>query len=97
LTPPLKEVPEGDWICGICEGRKMGKDVDFPKPPEGKKIVRTMRQKLHSSDLWAARIERYDILYILLLNHIMVCCFIFILLDSNHVDADYEVYLICLM
>ncbi|KAK2385257.1 cell division control protein B [Trifolium repens] len=57
LTPPLKEVPEGDWICGICEGRKMGKDVDFPKPPEGKKIVRTMRQKLHSSDLWAARIE----------------------------------------
>jgi origin recognition complex subunit 1 len=93
LTPPLKEVPEGDWICGICEGRKMGKDVDFPKPPEGKKIVRTMRQKLHSSDLWAARIERYDILYILLFNHIMICCFIFILFDSNHVDADYGVCL----
>lgn len=59
LKPPLKDVPEGDWICGICEGRKMGKNVDFPKPPEGKKLARTMRQKLHSSDLWAARIERY--------------------------------------
>ncbi|XP_024629084.1 origin of replication complex subunit 1B [Medicago truncatula] len=57
LTPPLKDVPEGDWICGICEGRKMGKDVDFPKPPKGKKLVRTMRQRLQSSDLWAARIE----------------------------------------
>ncbi|CAK8579355.1 unnamed protein product [Lathyrus sativus] len=57
LKPPLKDVPEGDWICGICEGRKLGKNVDFPKPPAGKKLARTMRQKLHSSDLWAARIE----------------------------------------
>ncbi|KAL5052825.1 hypothetical protein RYX36_033507, partial [Vicia faba] len=57
LKPPLKDVPEGDWICGICDGRKMGKNVDFPKPPAGKKLARTMRQKLHSSDLWAARIE----------------------------------------
>ncbi|XP_061337939.1 origin of replication complex subunit 1A-like [Gastrolobium bilobum] len=57
LTPPLKDVPEGDWICGFCEARKMGKEVKFPKAPEGKKLVRTMRQKLLSSDLWAAHIE----------------------------------------
>lgn len=57
LTPPLKEVPEGDWICGFCEARKIGKDVGFPMPPEGKKLVRTLREKLLSSDLWAAHIE----------------------------------------
>ncbi|XP_024926245.1 origin of replication complex subunit 1-like isoform X2 [Ziziphus jujuba] len=57
LKPPLKEVPEGDWICGFCEARKMGKSVQLPKPPEGTKRVRTMREKLLSSDLWAARIE----------------------------------------
>lgn len=61
LVPPLKDVPEGDWICGFCEARKMGRDVDFPKPPEGKKLVRTMRQKLLSSDLWAAHIERHGL------------------------------------
>lgn len=59
LKPPLKEVPEGDWICGFCEARKMGKTVQLPMPPEGKKRVRTMREKLLSSDLWAARIERF--------------------------------------
>ncbi|XVF19265.1 hypothetical protein REPUB_Repub11eG0095000 [Reevesia pubescens] len=57
LKPPLKEVPEGDWVCGFCQARKLGKDVEFPKPPEGKKRVRTLREKLLSSDLWAARIE----------------------------------------
>lgn len=86
LTPPLKDVPEGDWICGICEGRKMGKDVDFPKPPKGKKLVRTMRQRLQSSDLWAARIERYAISSIDQLHY-------FMLFNNNHLYADYAVYL----
>ncbi|KAL1345252.1 hypothetical protein HN51_019025 [Arachis hypogaea] len=57
LTPPLKEVPEGDWVCGFCEDRKMGRKASFPKPPEGKKLSRTLRQKLLSSDLWAAHIQ----------------------------------------
>ncbi|XAR60383.1 hypothetical protein NMG60_11033733 [Bertholletia excelsa] len=57
LKPPLKEVPEGDWICGFCEARKLGKEVELPMPPNGKKRVRTLREKLLSSDLWAAHIE----------------------------------------
>ncbi|XVF69646.1 hypothetical protein PTKIN_Ptkin11bG0098400 [Pterospermum kingtungense] len=57
LKRPLKEVPEGDWVCGFCQARKLGKNVQFPKPPEGKKRVRTLREKLLSSDLWAARIQ----------------------------------------
>lgn len=80
LKPPLKEVPEGDWICEICEGRKMGKDVDFPKPPAGKKLVRTMRQRLQSSDLWAARIERYDISFVVMLISIMNFIYMFCLM-----------------
>lgn len=59
LKPPLKDVPEGDWICGFCDARKMGKKIQLPVPPKGKKITRTMREKLLSSNLWAARIERY--------------------------------------
>lgn len=58
LRPPLKEVPEGEWVCEFCEAKKMGKELEFPKPPEGKKRVRTAREKLLSGDLWAARIER---------------------------------------
>ncbi|XP_058223873.1 origin of replication complex subunit 1A-like isoform X2 [Rhododendron vialii] len=57
LRPPLREVPEGDWVCGYCEARKLGKDVEFPSPPEGKKRFRTAREKLLSSDLWAVHIE----------------------------------------
>ncbi|KAF4346337.1 hypothetical protein G4B88_013068 [Cannabis sativa] len=57
LKPPLKEVPEEDWICGFCQARKMGKEVKLPRPPKGKKLARTMRDKLLSSDLWAACIE----------------------------------------
>lgn len=57
LKPPLKEVPEGDWICGFCEARRSGKQIELPTPPKGKKLVRTLREKLLSSDLWAARIE----------------------------------------
>ncbi|WCJ36901.1 origin recognition complex 1 [Euphorbia peplus] len=57
LKPPLKMVPDGDWICGFCEARKLGKDIELPVPPKGKKLARTLREKLLSSDLWAARIE----------------------------------------
>ncbi|VVA32776.1 PREDICTED: origin [Prunus dulcis] len=57
LKPPLKEVPEGDWICGFCDARKLGREVKLPTPPEGKKRVRMLRERLLSSDLWAAHIE----------------------------------------
>ncbi|KAK1588310.1 hypothetical protein Q3G72_021951 [Acer saccharum] len=57
LKPPLREVPEGDWVCTFCEARKSGKEIELPKPPQGKKRVRTMKEKLLSSDLWAAHIE----------------------------------------
>lgn len=57
LEPPMKEIPDGDWICGFCEATKMGKEVQLPKPPAGKKRVRTMREKLLAGDLWAAQIE----------------------------------------
>ncbi|RVW48707.1 Origin of replication complex subunit 1A [Vitis vinifera] len=60
LKPPLKEVPEGDWICQFCEARKLGKEVVLPNPPKGKKQKRTAREKLLSSDLWAAHIEKYS-------------------------------------
>ncbi|KAM7528936.1 hypothetical protein LguiB_032346 [Lonicera macranthoides] len=56
LKPPLKTVPEGDWICGFCEAKKLGKKVQLPIP-KGKKLVRTAKEKLLSSDLWAAHIE----------------------------------------
>ena len=57
LKPPLKEVPEGEWE--FCEARKLGKKIELLKPSEGKKKVRTMREKLISSDLWAANIQRF--------------------------------------
>ncbi|KAG9449492.1 hypothetical protein H6P81_009457 [Aristolochia fimbriata] len=57
LKPPLKEVPDGDWSCGFCEARNRGEVVQLPMPPDGKKLRRTAREKLLSSDLWAARIE----------------------------------------
>ncbi|KAL5984373.1 Origin recognition complex, subunit 1 [Asimina triloba] len=57
LKPPLKEVPEGDWVCRFCEDRRLGKQMELPKLPEGIKQRRTAREKLLSSDLWAARIE----------------------------------------
>ncbi|KAI0493122.1 hypothetical protein KFK09_027398 [Dendrobium nobile] len=57
LKPPLRKVPEGDWICEFCKARKLGKKVKLPRPSDGKKLRRTAREKLLSSDLWAARIE----------------------------------------
>ncbi|KAJ0550927.1 putative chromatin regulator PHD family [Helianthus annuus] len=57
LKPPLRVVPDGEWICGYCEGRKLGKNVKLPEPPKGKKQRRTAKEKLLSSDLWAVRIE----------------------------------------
>ncbi|RDX81697.1 Origin of replication complex subunit 1A, partial [Mucuna pruriens] len=61
LAPPLKDVPEGNWICGFCEARKMGREVEFPKPPKGKKLVRTMREKLLSNDNYWCRMWWYTI------------------------------------
>jgi origin recognition complex subunit 1 len=58
VRPPLRRVPEGDWACPYCEAERAGKVVERPRPPEGKRIVRTAKEKLLSSDLWAARIER---------------------------------------
>ncbi|KAL5719567.1 Origin of replication complex subunit 1B [Ranunculus cassubicifolius] len=57
LKPPLKEVPEGEWICVVCEGRKLGKKVELPGMAKGKRS-RTAKEKLLSSDLWAVHIER---------------------------------------
>lgn len=57
LKPPLKKIPEGDWICSFCTDIKSGKEVVWPKPPEGKKIKRTAKEKLLLGDLRAARIE----------------------------------------
>ncbi|KAK9154976.1 hypothetical protein Sjap_002456 [Stephania japonica] len=57
LKPPLKEVPEGDWVCTFCEARKTGKNVELPEPPPGIKRSRTAREKLLASELWAAHIE----------------------------------------
>ncbi|KAH9775245.1 hypothetical protein KPL71_006348 [Citrus sinensis] len=37
LKPPLKEVPEGEWVCEFCEARKLGKKIELPNPLEGKK------------------------------------------------------------
>jgi origin recognition complex subunit 1 len=58
VRPPLRRVPEGDWSCQYCEAERAGKPVERPKPPEGKHIARTFKEKLLSSDMWAARIER---------------------------------------
>uniref|UniRef100_A0A0E0DY39 Origin recognition complex subunit 1 n=1 Tax=Oryza meridionalis TaxID=40149 RepID=A0A0E0DY39_9ORYZ len=57
VRPPLRRVPEGDWACPYCEADRAGKAIERPKPPGGKRIVRTAKEKLLSSDLWAARIE----------------------------------------
>ncbi|XP_057777524.1 origin of replication complex subunit 1-like [Salvia miltiorrhiza] len=57
LSPPLRAVPEGDWMCNYCVAKKNGEMVEFAEPPAGKKRARTAREKLLSSDLWAARIE----------------------------------------
>ncbi|KAL6861158.1 hypothetical protein ACP4OV_016858 [Aristida adscensionis] len=57
LRPPLRRVPDGDWACPYCEAERAGKAIERPQPPEGKRIARTAKEKLLSSDLWAARIE----------------------------------------
>ncbi|GJU53727.1 origin of replication complex subunit 1A-like protein [Tanacetum coccineum] len=51
LKPPLRSVPDGEWICGYCEA---GKGVEMLS---GKKWRRTAKEKLLSGDLWAVRIE----------------------------------------
>lgn len=67
LRPPLKAVPDGDWVCPFCEGRKSGKEIELPKPPQGKKRFRTMKEKLLSSDIWAAQIERFGVIYLFII------------------------------
>ncbi|KAI4976551.1 hypothetical protein ZWY2020_050158 [Hordeum vulgare] len=57
VRPPLRRVPEGDWACPYCKAEHEGRAMDRPKPPVGKKIKRTAKEKLLASDLWAARIE----------------------------------------
>ncbi|CAI9273004.1 unnamed protein product [Lactuca saligna] len=57
LKPPLKTVPEGDWICAYCEAKKLGKKVELPAALKGRRRRRTAKEKLLSSDLWAVRIE----------------------------------------
>lgn len=73
LKPPLTEVPEGDWICAFCEGRKLGKKVQPPAPPKGKKIVRTLRERLLSSDLWAVHIERSSLSNLIHFYYLLLC------------------------
>lgn len=81
LKPPLKQVPEGDWVCTFCEAKKLGKEIELPKPPEGKKRVRTMREKLLSSHLWAACIERLgEIFFFPLTDFCVVFLWIFIMI-----------------
>lgn len=58
VRPPLRRVPEGGWACPYCEAERAGRAIKRPKPPEGKRMTRTAKEKLLSSDLWAARIER---------------------------------------
>lgn len=60
LNPPLRKVPKGDWICAFCKGRKMGKVVEYPKPPKGKIVKKTAKERLLASQLFAARIMRLD-------------------------------------
>lgn len=91
LKPPLKDVPEGDWICGFCDARKMGRNVDFPKPPKGKKLVRTMAQRVLSSDMWAAHIERCGISSMVQSHNL---CAVFLSLNSNYVDVYYGLFYI---
>ncbi|KAB2606158.1 origin recognition complex subunit 1-like [Pyrus ussuriensis x Pyrus communis] len=62
LKPPLKDVGEQFRNNKITDARKLGKVVQLPTPPEGKKLVRTLREKLLSSNLWAAHIERWQLL-----------------------------------
>ncbi|KAL4576907.1 hypothetical protein LXL04_013008 [Taraxacum kok-saghyz] len=57
LKPPLKSVPDGDWICTYCEAKKSGKKLELPSVFEGKRRRRTAKEKLLSSDLWAVRIQ----------------------------------------
>lgn len=57
VRPPLRRVPEGDWACPYCEAERAGRAIERPKQPVGKSIRRTAKEKLLSSDLWAARIE----------------------------------------
>ncbi|KAI5064911.1 hypothetical protein GOP47_0019606 [Adiantum capillus-veneris] len=55
--PPLKKVPKGEWLCSLC--------VAVAKSQSGKSRVnvpndtlKTARELLLASKLWAARIER---------------------------------------
>ncbi|KAJ9540419.1 hypothetical protein OSB04_026925 [Centaurea solstitialis] len=44
LKPPLRKVPEEDWICEYCEAKKLGKEVELPEAPIGMKRRRTAKK-----------------------------------------------------
>lgn len=58
LKPPLKSVPKDKWVCLFCDGDKEGEKVQRPQRRQRKKVRKTARERLLSSDMWAARIER---------------------------------------
>ncbi|KAL4557247.1 hypothetical protein LXL04_035420 [Taraxacum kok-saghyz] len=57
LKPPLRSVPDGDWICTYCEAKKSRKKLELPSLLKGKRRRRTAKEMLLSSDLWAVRIQ----------------------------------------
>ncbi|KAH9329417.1 hypothetical protein KI387_001525, partial [Taxus chinensis] len=54
LKPPLKQVPSDKWLCPYCEGDKPNE----MQRSHRRKPRKTAREKLLSSQLWAARIDR---------------------------------------
>lgn len=58
LKPPLKSVPKDRWVCLFCDGDKEGDKVQRPQSRQRKKARKTARERLLSSEMWAARIER---------------------------------------
>ena len=64
-NPPLKKVPEGDWLCPKCEiALNPSAAGDLPQTNGILKDMvvvapKTARELLLASKLWAARIERY--------------------------------------
>eukprot|EP00250_Pteridium_aquilinum_P007910 c17528_g1_i1 orf=675-3434(-) len=59
--PPLKKIPEGDWLCSDCEATVKGSTGAHSSKVWANthtEMPRTARELLLASKLWAARIER---------------------------------------